>query len=148
MSQSFPAGIKYANPLRDEGSRFMRFCVVGTVGFLIEAGLLMWFINVFAFDPFTARLLSIGLAVTMTWAMHRNWTFDPGSSNRLSEWARFGAVNGVGATINYGTYATLLLFFTNLSPVLALAAGSVVALAANFLGSRLWAFRQEKAELS
>ena len=127
--------------LRSESAGFARFCTVGALGFLIDAGVLLWLIRIFAMDPFLARALSILLALTMTWAMHRNWTFGTDGSDRLAEWSRFAAVNGAGGALNYLAYSALLIALPGTSPFVALIASSAVALIANFLGSRLWAFR-------
>ncbi len=128
-------------------AEFIRFCGVGALGFLIDAGLLLWFIETAGLNPFLARVFSILLALSTTWAMHRNWTFRSNGSGRLAEWSRFAAVNGAGGTLNYLVYSAILLALPGTAPLLALAAGSAVALVANYLGSRIWAFRRRPAIL-
>lgn len=127
--------------IRIEASGFARFCGVGAVGFLIDAGLLLWFTQSLQLNPYLARVFSIALALTMTWAMHRNWTFRSNNSDRITEWSRFAAVNGAGGMLNYCVYSAILLALPGTAPLVALAAGSAVALIANFFGARLWAFR-------
>jgi len=133
--------------IRSEAPGFARFCGVGALGFLIDAGLLLWFIGYLALNPFLARVFSIVLALTMTWAMHRRWTFASANPDRFGEWSRFAAVNGGGGALNYVVYSAILLDVPGTAPLVALAAGSAIALLANFLGSRLWAFRNQKATL-
>lgn len=55
---------------------------------------------------------------------------------------RFVAANGVGALVNYGTYAALvaLVPFVAARPVLGVAVGSVAGLVFNFTFSKLWVF--------
>ena len=130
-----------SHTIRSEATGFARFCGVGAIGFLIDAGLLVWFTQSLGLNPYLARVFSILLALTMTWAMHRNWTFRSGNSDRITEWSRFGAVNGAGGALNYSVYSAILLALPGTAPLLALAAGSAIALFANFLGARLWAFR-------
>lgn len=127
--------------MRSEAGGFVRYCSVGALGFLIDAGLLLYFIAVIGLDPFLARALSILLALIMTWAMHRNWTFRSGGSARLAELSRFAAVNGGSGGLNYLVYSIILVTLPGTAPLLALAIGSAVALLANYLGSRIWAFR-------
>lgn len=134
--------------IRGEASGFARFCGVGALGFLIDAGLLLWFTHSLGLNPYLARVFSILLALTMTWVMHRHWTFRSNDPDRAAEWVRFAAVNGAGGALNYCVYSAILLARPGTAPLLALGAGSVVALLANFLGARLWAFRNEKATLS
>lgn len=126
---------------RAEASGFARFCGVGAIGFLIDAGLLLWFTHSFGLNPYLARILSILLALSMTWAMHRQWTFASQDTDRFAEWSRFAAVNGAGGALNYLVYSAILLALPGTAPLLALGIGSGIALFANFLGSRLWAFR-------
>lgn len=136
-----------ARQIRSEASGFARFCGVGALGFLIDAGLLLWFTQSLGLNPYLARVFSILLALTMTWAMHRNWTFRSGNRGRMSEWSRFAAVNGAGGALNYAVYSAILLALPGTAPLVALAAGSAIALIANFLGARMWAFRNVKATL-
>lgn len=131
-----------ARHIRAGASRFARFCGVGALGFLIDAGLLLWFMENLALNPYLARVFSILLALTMTWAMHRQWTFASANPDRLGEWSRFAAVNGAGGALNYSVYSAILLALPGTPALAALAAGSALALTVNFLGSRLWAFRQ------
>ena len=137
----------FAQRIRLEAPGFARYCGVGALGFLIDAGLLLWFMETFALNPYLARVFSILLALTMTWAMHRHWTFASANPDRLGEWSRFAAVNGAGGALNYCVYSAILLALPGTAPMIALAAGSALALMANFLGSRHWAFRGEKATL-
>lgn len=127
--------------LRNEGANFARFCAVGGGGFVIDAGFLLLFTHVFVIGPFVARALSILLAICATWVAHRIWTFRSDDPGKLAEWSRFAAVNGAGGALNYSVYSAILLALPGTMPFLALGAGSAVALFANYLGSRLWAFR-------
>jgi len=145
-AQQTPASTS-ARHIRTETSRFARYCGVGALGFLIDAGFLLWLIEYLALDPYLARVFSILLALTMTWAMHRTWTFASANPDRLGEWSRFAVVNGAGSVLNYSVYSAILLSLPGTAPLAALAAGSVLALLANFLGSRHWAFRTEKTTL-
>lgn len=131
--------------LRTEAARFGRFCSVGGIGFIADAGLLFCLTEYWILNPYLARVLSILAALTLTWALHRRWTFKSRRSERLAEWSRFAVVNGGGGTINYLVYAAVLLLLPGTEPMLALMAGSAVALLVNYVGSRFWAFRSAAA---
>ena len=131
--------------LRTEAARFGRFCGVGGIGFIADAGLLFCLTMYLALDPYLARVLSILVALTVTWGLHRRWTFKSRRAGRLAEWTRFALVNGGGGTVNYLVYALVLLLLPAAGPILALIAGSAVALLVNYLGSRFWAFRSRGA---
>jgi putative flippase GtrA len=82
-------------------------------------------------------------AVTFTWAMNRWFTFAGADPRRgTAQWGCFVAANGVGALVNYGTYAALVALVPLVAarPVLGVAAGSVAGLVFNFTLSKLWVF--------
>ena len=87
-----------------------------------------------------ARVLSILAALSLTWALNRRHTFASRDPKRLAEWSRYALVNGLGATLNFAAYACLLAAWPQTAPLLALAAGSALALAFNYLGSRYFVF--------
>ncbi len=122
-------------------SALPRFCAIGALGFAIDAALLQALIDLLALPALAARLVSILVAVTATWALHRHYTFRSSDPDRLAEWGRFAAVNAMGAALNFAVFGAVLGLAPATPPLAALAAGSVVALAANYLGSRLFAFR-------
>lgn len=130
----------FSNTLYAETARFSRFCVIGGVGFLIDAAVLTALIFSVNLDPLLARLISIIVAVTACWALHRLWTFQSRDKRRLREWSRFVLVNSVGASVNYLVYAAILVITPVDSPLFALAIGSIAALAFNYLGARFFAF--------
>ena len=130
------------------GSQLVQFAVVGAVGFVVDGGLLLVMIEVAGLSPLAARIASFSIAVTVTWLLNRLWTFRHlASSQRLAEWRRYVAVNGVGGLVNLGVFALLAGPVPGLGvrPLVAFAIGSAVALIFNFLGSRNVAFCEPSA---
>ena len=121
-----------------------RFCMVGGIGFVFDAGALWLLLAYTDMGPYIARALSFVVAATVTWSLHRRFTFPEAHRGRLGrQWLHFVAVNGGGALVNYGVYALLIattVFFAS-APLLALAAGCCVALFVNFTANRIWVFR-------
>jgi hypothetical protein len=70
-----------------------------------------------------------------------NWL----TSERLTGYA---LVNVLGATLNFAAYACLLAAWPQTAPLLALASGSALSLAFNYLGSRFFAFTCNKGAAS
>jgi putative flippase GtrA len=130
-----------SRPKSFEAGTFARFCAVGGFGFAVDAGLLLVLNAGFGVDPIAARLVSVTTAVTATWIIHRNFTFRSNDPGRFAEWRRFATVNLAGAAINFAVYWCVLALAPTTPPLVALVAGSAVALAANYLGSRVYAFR-------
>ncbi len=127
--------------------QFVRFCAVGAIGFAVDAGLLWLLLESAAMGPYGGRVVSFLAAATVTWVLHRSFTFPQAQRQpRGRQWLHFVAVNGAGALVNYGVYALLIattaLFAQN--PVLAVASGSAVALVVNFTANRLWVFRHAR----
>ncbi len=124
--------------------QFVKFGIVGVVGFVIDATALYLLINLGDLGPYITRVYSFVLAASVTWALHRNFTFKASAKGAPArQWARFVVINTFGAAINYGVYAALLLasdFFLS-QPVLAVAVGSLAAWAFNFAASRRYVFR-------
>ena len=122
---------------------FPRFLAVGSVGFAIDAGLL-WALMTLGGDPYLSRGLSFGMAMSVTWALNRRWTFRGARRTAMHrEYAAYALVQGLGIAINFAVYA-LMLMILGTGPgmaVLALACGSGVALAANYLGLKHAVFR-------
>lgn len=124
--------------------QFFRFCVVGTIGFVVDAGSLYVIMAVTGAGPYISRVFSFILAATATWGLNRTYTFNVRRTEPiLLEWLRYLAYASVGGAINYGVYVLSLLFFEMVRshPVLGVAAGSVAGLAFNFLATRYLVFR-------
>jgi putative flippase GtrA len=133
-------------------SEILRFAVVGSVGFIVDASVLQILVSWFGVGLLTGRIFSYLAAATITWFLHRIYTF----RHRLSEtdnhatspralfdqWFRFIVTNGIGATLNYGIYAVLILSseMCRAYPVVAVAIGSLVAMVFNFAISRRFVF--------
>ncbi len=122
---------------------FLRFGTVGSIGFLIDTGIvygLRYWIGLIG-----AGLASYLVAATVTWALNRAWTFrGRGHGSMLRQWATFLAANSLGFLLNRGTYAALVLAVPLCAayPVLATAAGTGAGMFVNFGLSRRLVFRR------
>lgn len=129
-----------------------RFAIVGTVGFIVDASVLQILVSWFGVGLLTGRIFSYLAAATITWFLHRIYTFrdqlsatdDHATSSHalLNQWFRFIMTNGFGAVLNYGIYAVLILSFElcRAYPAVAVAIGSLVAMVFNFAISRRFVF--------
>jgi putative flippase GtrA len=119
-------------------SRFLRFCVIGTIGFLVDVLIVGALWTWSPLDPFSARLISIGAALTVTWMLNRLFAFGPSSRPVAVEGARYGGVGFLSAAVNYTTYAALLVLAPCMPFIMILVLASAVALIFSFVGySRL-----------
>ena len=124
--------------------QFLAFCVVGTIGFVVDVAILH------ALAPwlgwYGGRVLSFVGAATATWALNRAFTFSAqAAAARYSAWQQYWrymvAMLG-GAAMNYLAYTlTLLWSSAPWAPTLGVALGSIAGLAVNFVSARKVVFR-------
>ena len=119
---------------------FFLFSSVGTVGFLVDAGIL--FVLIPYFGPYIARLFSFLVAVFVTWLLNRNFTFNS-QNHGLSEFKRYIASQSFGAGLNYFVYAIAIFSFEWMArfPLVALGLGSIAGLAVNFILAKKYVFK-------
>jgi len=123
--------------------QLLKFGTVGGLGFLWDAA------TVYALRPFigfaAAALAAYFVAASMNWVLNRLWTFRGhfGDASLLQQWLRFLGANGLGFVLNRSV-VFLLAYSVPLCfrhPILALAAGSLAGMCANFTLSRRLVFR-------
>jgi putative flippase GtrA len=123
--------------------QFLRFGVVGTVGFLVDSAVLLGMMAV-GLGPYGGRVVSYIAAASATFVLNRAWTFRTARRDApmASQWGRFLLLNLVGFAANYGTYAALITTVPLVAayPVLGVAAGSIAGMFINFGLSRRFVF--------
>lgn len=127
-------------------AQFVRFAVVGTAAFLVDAAVL--YVAVWAgLGLYSGRIVSYLVAATFTWYGNRRITFDSRAQSApaaMAQWIRFLLTNLVGGAVNYAVYAVLVsqLELVRAYPVIGVAAGSIAGLGVNFTLSRWLVFRE------
>ncbi|WP_250492654.1 GtrA family protein [Caballeronia sp. GAWG1-1] len=130
------------------GSQFLRFAIAGGVGFLVDAGVLYVMLHLGA-GPYLGRVVSFLCAVVATWQINRRITFTPGAHRSiLREFYQYLLAMIGGGACNYAAYvlALRLLPAHALTPLAAVAAGSVAGMVVNFVLAKLWVFRHGEAK--
>jgi putative flippase GtrA len=124
--------------------QFLRFGVVGTVGFVVDSAVLLGMLAL-GLGPYGGRIVSYLAAASTTFALNRAWTFRAANRDApvAAQWGRFVLLNLVGFAANYGTYAALIATtpLVAAQPVLGVAAGSLAGMFINFALSRRFVFR-------
>ncbi len=126
----------------------MRFGAVGTVGFIVDATTLYFFVYFLDLNLYIGRIFSYGCAVSVTWLLNRHYTFRSSNKEKYREWASFALVNVGGGLLNYATYSLLVaqsVFFQEY-PVFAVAIGSLAGMLVNFHFSRKIVFRPSQSD--
>lgn len=121
-------------------AHFLRFAVVGGLGFGVDVGVLYLLARHWGMDLYSGRVVSFLVAASFTWVGNRAFTFAGGERARRlhDEWVRYVGAMAVGGAINYGLYA----LFLNLHPLfprhpwLAVAAATACSMCFNFWAAR------------
>ena len=118
--------------------RFMRFVLIGAIGFVADAGMLFLLLETTTLGAISARVASIAFALLGTWQLNRWLTFGPSSRPIAVEGARYGGIGMATSLVNFVVYSAVLWAAPDLTVFLALVIGSLAALAFSFFGySRL-----------
>ena len=129
--------------MRVLAGQFLRFGVVGTIAFLIDAGTL-WLLMGAGVGPYIGKVLSFVPAFVANFLLNRIWTF--GQTSRAArpsdQMPRYLAVQLTGMAINYAVFAAIVAIFGETRPIAmaAVAAGAIVAMGFNFVGARRLVF--------
>ena len=126
--------------------QFLRFCVVGATGFVVDAGILLIELHAFSVDPIWGRLVSFSVAVLTTFELNRRWAFKATRHQPyLVAFVSYLGVQGVGFVCNFGIYTTLYVTLPTgyNDPLFCLAVGSLIALTVNYAGASLIVFRSK-----
>lgn len=137
--------LKLAASLRQH--RFVRFSIVGGVGFVIEAVLLTYFATVPAVGAIKGRAISFPIAVMTTWWLNRTLTFQS-KNNPHRESFRYFLVQSLGAIVNLGVFVVLVsaLPWLRSIPVVPLFIAAIFGLLVNFTLSRKYVFAQHEKD--
>ena len=127
-------------------NRFLRFSVVGTIGAVVDFGILNLLILVFGWSKVWANTCSFSTAMCSNFLWNRLWTYPETQGDPvLPQLSQFALVNIIGLGINQAIFLSLDRWvFTGWGPLgynLAKAIAIGVVLFWNFGVNRLWTYR-------
>jgi putative flippase GtrA len=136
-----------APPDRAGIGQFLRFGIVGGIGFLVDAGLLHLMLKL-GLGYYGGRLVSFLAAATATWILNRSFTFrreSPPARHPAGEWLAYLGLMVIGGVVNYGTYALALELAEPVRryPALGVALGSIAGMAINFWSAKTLVFERK-----
>ena len=124
--------------------KLFRFLIAGSVGFIVDAGVLLLLLRFTEIGPFGGRAISIPSALIATWVLNRNFTFGHSDRSLAAEGFRYGSVGLTSALLNYALYSALLMSAPALRPIIALILASAAATAFSFFGYSRFVFRHRQ----
>jgi putative flippase GtrA len=131
-------------------SRFLRFALVGTAGFVVNEAALWLALHLLGLNAYCGGVFSFLVAVTFTWWGNRTLTFSAQAARSgghvAKEWLAFVTANGVGFLVNFAVYASLVAVAPKPlgNPFMALVFGTLAGLVFNFVLSSRLVFRAPK----
>lgn len=131
-------GLLSPGPRRLAGA-FARFLMVGGLGLAIDLGLFT-VLDARALAPETARLVSLGCAFVVTFALNRRFTFARSGRNPLNELLFYGLGTLAAQSLSYGVFLLLVYRAPALPRSLSLLAGAGLAAFVGFASHRHFAF--------
>ncbi len=147
MTQTAAVGLFQREGLR----QFIKFCVIGLSGLIIDAGISGVLTYKLHWVWFVAKTVSFLIAVTNGYIWNSLWTFrGQGGGRSHAQYARFVAVSIVGYLLNLAIMKTVFLAFTGqlihhgepdfMHWCLATGIAAVIVSGWNFLANRKWTF--------
>jgi len=127
---------------------FVRFCIVGVAGFIINYALLSLFYKQLGIHIFVSQLLASEIALFHNFAMHNNWTYrhrktEKTLKNYLIEFHATSWVAIIGSALLVGFCVRVLHF----DYTLALIISSAVALFWNFFWTKYFIWNNKQKPL-
>lgn len=126
--------------------QILGFLVIGGLAFFIDAGVLQFLVYL-EVNPFFGRVMSILLAMMITWWFNRKYTFALKSPPTLKEFTTYMSSNMVGGVINWGIFSVILTMWVVdiRSSVFAIIPATLCSMIFNFLVMKFWIFKQKSS---
>jgi putative flippase GtrA len=122
--------------------QLVRFAIVGGVGFVINIAVYAVLVHGAGVDYHVASVLAWLVAVLNNFVLNRHWTFDAGDGRAHFQAMRFFVVSLVALGANQ-LLLTVFVENAHLAKVTAQALAVAGSMPLNFLGNKLWSFRDE-----
>jgi dolichol-phosphate mannosyltransferase len=125
--------------------QFIRFCVVGFSGLVVDTAVLVPLVDHVSLDPRFAAVFAFAAAVTWNYLFNRIWAFESGRSSSIARsYLFFVSICLGGLAVRIGVMHLLIEYAgMGVKPwyILASFVGIAAATVFNFLGSKFVAFR-------
>ncbi len=125
--------------------QLIRFGLVGATGFVVNLGVYALFVHALSTPYQLAAVLAWLVAVLNNFVLNRHWTFDAGDGRAHFQALRFFVVSVVALGANQ-LLLTVFVENAHFAKVAAQALAVAGSMPLNFLGNKLWSFREEGSE--
>lgn len=123
---------------RTEVTRFLKFAVVGTIGAIVDFGILYVLHAMLGWNLALSNTISFSCAVISNFTWNRYWTYPDSRSKPISaQLGQFFVVNIAGWAINTGILLVLNQQLTNLVETLGIVATATAAHKIGYNGAKV-----------
>jgi putative flippase GtrA len=122
--------------------QLVRFGVVGGSGFVVNLVVYAVCVHAVGIDYRVSSVLAWLVAVANNFLLNRHWTFDAAAGSARLQGARFFVVSLAAEGLSL-VLLTVFVQSAGMAKVPAQAAAVAVAMPLNFLGNKLWSFREQ-----
>ena len=81
-------------------NQIIRFCMVGILGTIIDVSLLYFFVEKLEFPIILSNSLSFGITMSISFLIHKNWTFKNTNSSPIKQFLTYSLVSLIGLGIS------------------------------------------------
>lgn len=122
--------------------QLVRFGFVGGLGFVVNLAVYTLCVHALGIDYHLAAIAAWLIAVVNNFVLNRHWTFDAGDGRVHFQAVRFVVVSLVALGVSL-LILMVLVEAAGLAKVPAQALAVAASMPLNFLGNKLWSFRDE-----
>ena len=124
---------------RANWEELVKFCVVGASGYVVNLAVYTLLLRGADLHYVVAAIGSFLVAVTNNYWWNRHWTFRGQKGHFAYQGMRFAVVSAVALVANLGILRVLVAL--GVGKVLAQAIAIIAVTPLNFIGNKLWSFR-------
>lgn len=121
-------------------ARFVKFCAVGFLGFIMDVAL-TYLLIALGLGAVGARFWAIGGTILFCWQLNRHLTFGPSQISQMEEGVRYFGVAIATGAVNYLIYVAILSAVPALWPIAAIVLSTAVCTFLSYIGYSRFAFK-------
>ncbi len=141
---------KYISKLLSKSkiTEFIRYCIVGAIGTLVNLSILYFFTEVLSFYYLISAIIAFFFSVINNYVLNKVWTFKEKIQELIvRKYFKFITLSLISMTVNVSILFFLVEFF-NIWYIFAEMIAILGAFLINFLGNKLWTFRKAYVTLN
>jgi len=134
--------LHYLPYMRAGLKEFIKFCLVGLTGTLINLAVLYWFTEFLGVYYLVSAIFAFVIAATSNYVLNKIWTFKEKMQHQiLPKYAKFFAVSVAALGVNL-LFLYIFTEFLSIHYLVSQALAIIISMIINFLGNKWWTFKK------